>query len=170
VLRRLDCVLENTKADVLKELEVRTKAKLNPEPFLLRKSGQLFYNSSPLDMKKLMDDQDHIKENLYAYVQGFSSAVREIFVWWSGLCRCCQPNLLRSDLRSAIDYRRAVDSSSQPSSKPSLIFSPVLLEPGYRGVGSDIVRLLSAHHCLSAAYVASFWKLYHLSKSSVLSM
>jgi type I restriction enzyme M protein len=79
ILRRLDCVLENTKADVLKELEVRTKANLNPEPFLLRKSGQLFYNSSPLDMKKLMGDQDHIKENLYAYVQGFSSAVRDIF-------------------------------------------------------------------------------------------
>ncbi len=79
VLRRLDCVLENTKADVLKELEVRTKANLNPEPFLLRKSGQLFYNSSPLDMKKLMGDQDHIKENLFTYVQGFSSAVRDIF-------------------------------------------------------------------------------------------
>jgi type I restriction enzyme M protein len=79
VLRRLDCVLENTKADVLKELEVRTKAKLNPEPFLLRKSGQLFYNSSPLDMKKLMGDQDHIKENLYSYIQGFSTAVRDIF-------------------------------------------------------------------------------------------
>jgi type I restriction enzyme M protein len=79
VLRRLDCVLENTKEDVLKELEVRTKAGLNPEPFLLRKSGQYFYNSSPLDMKKLMGDQDHIKENLYSYIQGFSPAVRDIF-------------------------------------------------------------------------------------------
>jgi type I restriction enzyme M protein len=79
VLRRLDCVLESTKEDVLKELEVRTKAGLNPEPFLLRKSGQHFYNSSPLDMKKLMGDQDHIKENLYTYIQAFSPAVRDIF-------------------------------------------------------------------------------------------
>ena len=79
VLRRLDCVLENTKADVLHELAVRTKANLNPEPFLLRKSGQLFYNASPLDMKKLMGDQDHIKENLFAYIQGFSGVVRDIF-------------------------------------------------------------------------------------------
>jgi type I restriction enzyme M protein len=37
VLRRLDCVLEKTKPAVLKELEVRTKAGLNPEPFFLRK-------------------------------------------------------------------------------------------------------------------------------------
>ena len=79
VLRRLDCVLEETKPAVLTELEKREKAKLNPEPFLLRKSGQLFYNTSPLDMKKLMGDQDHIKENLFAYMQGFSAAVRDIF-------------------------------------------------------------------------------------------
>ena len=39
----------------------------------------MFYNTSPLDMKKLMGDQDHIKENLYAYVQAFSPAVRDIF-------------------------------------------------------------------------------------------
>ncbi len=79
VLRRLDCVLESTKVDVLKELEKRQAAGLNPEPFLLKKCGQLFYNTSPLDMKKLMGDQDHIKENLYAYVQAFSPAVRDIF-------------------------------------------------------------------------------------------
>ncbi len=79
VLRRLDCVLEPTKAAVLAELEKRTKAGVNPEPFLLKKSGQLFYNTSPLDLKKLMGDQDHIGENLRAYVQAFSPAVRDIF-------------------------------------------------------------------------------------------
>src|SRR5215203_2175480 len=79
VLRRLDCVLEATKPAVLVELDKRQKAKLNPEPFLLKKSGQLFYNTSPLDMKKLMGDQDHIKENLFAYMQAFSPAVRDIF-------------------------------------------------------------------------------------------
>ncbi len=79
VLRRLDCVLEATKPAVLAELATRQKARVNPEPFLLRKSGQLFFNTSPLDMKKLMGDQDHIKENLFAYLQGFSPAVRDIF-------------------------------------------------------------------------------------------
>ena len=79
VLRRLDCVLEKTKAAVLTELATRQKAGLNPEQFLLRKSGQFFYNTSPLDMKKLMGDQDHIRENLFAYIQAFSPAVRNIF-------------------------------------------------------------------------------------------
>ncbi len=79
VLRRLDCVLERTKADVLAEKAKREKAGVNPEPFLLRKSGQLFYNTSPLDLKKLMGDQDHIGENLRAYMQAFSPAVRDIF-------------------------------------------------------------------------------------------
>src|SRR5437764_646155 len=79
VLRRLDCVLEATKPAVLAELEKRKTAGVNPEPFLLRKAGQLFYNTSALDMKKLMGDQDHIGENLRAYVQAFSPAVRDIF-------------------------------------------------------------------------------------------
>ena len=79
VLRRLDCVLEKTKPAVLAELAKRTAAKVNPEPFLLRKSGTLFYNTSPLDLKKLMGDQDHIGENLRAYLQAFSPAVRDIF-------------------------------------------------------------------------------------------
>ena len=79
VLRRLDCVLEETKPAVLVELAKRQAAGLNPDPFLLKKSGQLFFNTSPLDMKKLMGDQDHIKENLFAYMQAFSPAVRDIF-------------------------------------------------------------------------------------------
>jgi len=79
VLRRLDCVLEATKPAVLAEKEKREKAGLNPEPFLLRTSKQLFYNTSPLDLKKLMGDQDHIGENLRAYMQAFSPAVRDIF-------------------------------------------------------------------------------------------
>ncbi len=79
VLRRLDCVLEPTKEAVLKEKEKRESARINPEPFLLKKSGLLFYNTSPLDMKKLMGDQDNIRENLFSYVQAFSADVRDIF-------------------------------------------------------------------------------------------
>lgn len=79
VLRRLDCVLEPTKAKVLAEFTAKKKAGLNPDPFLLRASGQSFYNTSDMDLRKLMGDQDHISQNLYAYVQGFSPAVRDIF-------------------------------------------------------------------------------------------
>jgi type I restriction enzyme M protein len=40
VLRRLDCVLETTKAAVLAEHAARKKEGLNAEPFLLRKAKQ----------------------------------------------------------------------------------------------------------------------------------
>lgn len=76
VLRRLDCVLEGTKAAVLAELAAKQAAGLNPEPFLLRKAGQSFYNASPLDLPKLLGDQDLIRENLYAYIQGFPRPAR----------------------------------------------------------------------------------------------
>ena len=79
VLRRMDCVLEATKPAVLAENVAKHKAGLNPEPFLLRKAKNSFYNTSPMDMKTLMGDQDHIKENLYAYIQSFSPSVRDIF-------------------------------------------------------------------------------------------
>jgi type I restriction enzyme M protein len=71
--------LESTKAAVLAEHEEKKKLGLNADPFLLRKAKQSFYNISPLDMKKLMGDQDHIKENLFSYIQSFSEAVRDIF-------------------------------------------------------------------------------------------
>lgn len=79
VLRRIDCVLAPTKDAVLKELALRTAQGMNPEPFLLRKAGQSFYNTSELDLKTLLGDQDNIAANLSTYVQAFSPAVRDIF-------------------------------------------------------------------------------------------
>ncbi|MDK1386296.1 class I SAM-dependent DNA methyltransferase [Sinorhizobium sp. 8-89] len=79
VLRRIDCVLEPTKEAVLAEHAAKTAAGINPEPFVLRKAGQTFYNVSKLDMRLLMGDQDNIAANLYAYIQGFSPDVRDIF-------------------------------------------------------------------------------------------
>jgi type I restriction enzyme M protein len=97
ILRRLDCVLEETKEKVLAEYASKQKAGINPEPFLLRIAGLSFYNTSPLDMKKLMGDQDHIKENLYSYIQGFSPAVRDIFErfdFYTQIERLAKNNLL----------------------------------------------------------------------------
>ena len=79
ILRRLDCVLQPTKQAVLAELADKQKLGIAPDPFLRRVSGQSFYNTSPLDMKTLMGDQDHIRENLYSYINAFSAEVRDIF-------------------------------------------------------------------------------------------
>ena len=79
VLRRLDCVLEGTKAAVLVEKKLREKAGLNVEPFLLKKSGAFFFNTSPMDLKQLMGDAGNVAKNLRDYVDAFSPAVRDIF-------------------------------------------------------------------------------------------
>lgn len=74
VLRRLDCVLAPTKVAVLNEAEAG-----RPDPFLVRASGHNFFNRSPLDLGKLIGDQDNIGINLLSYIQGFSPEVRDIF-------------------------------------------------------------------------------------------
>jgi len=79
VLRRLDCVLEETKSKVLADYEKRKDAGVNLEPFLLKKSGLTFYNTSPMDLKKVMGDPDNIGSNLYSYIDAFSEPVRDIF-------------------------------------------------------------------------------------------
>ena len=79
VLRRLDCILAPTKAGVLAENQAKRAMGMNPAPFLTKRAGQSFYNTSPMDMKKLMGDQDNIAANLYSYIQAFSPDVRDIF-------------------------------------------------------------------------------------------
>lgn len=79
VLRRLDCVLADTKPAVLAEYAAK-KNMPGHEHFLLRKAGgQSFYNTSELDLPRLLGDQDHIRQNLYAYIQAFSPSARDIF-------------------------------------------------------------------------------------------
>ena len=79
VLRRLDCVLEPTKAAALAEYAGKRAAGIAFEPFVERATGLDFYNVSSLDMGKLMGDQDNIRANLDSYIQGFAQDVRSIF-------------------------------------------------------------------------------------------
>jgi len=63
VLCRLDCVRESIRKAVLAELDKRTKAGLNADPFLLKTAGHSFFTPSPLDLKTLLGDQVHLGEN-----------------------------------------------------------------------------------------------------------
>lgn len=78
VLRRLECVLAPTKAQVLATVE-NTKAlpDLARDKLLLNASGQAFYNTSPLELGKL--GENHVGDNLDAYVRAFSKDAREVF-------------------------------------------------------------------------------------------
>lgn len=78
ILRRLECVLEGTKAKVLKEAEKQAgKAEEAREKFLLKAAGQSIYNTSPMDLSKL--GSTGIEDNLRKYVASFSRDAREIF-------------------------------------------------------------------------------------------
>ncbi len=67
LLRRLDYVLEPTKAAVLRELERRKGSGVPVHDFVLRKARKSFYNASPLDFAKLLDDPNNIRKNTVAY-------------------------------------------------------------------------------------------------------
>ncbi|MTI95755.1 MAG: SAM-dependent DNA methyltransferase [Firmicutes bacterium] len=79
VLRRFDCVLEDTKEDVLKRYEALKKTNLqNIDPVLNSVSKQQFNNTSPYDFQKLLAEPDNIASNLRNYINGFSKNAREI--------------------------------------------------------------------------------------------
>jgi type I restriction enzyme M protein len=78
VIRRLDCVLELTKDDVLKRAKSLKGKVENVEPVLRAVAGQQFYNTSPLDFRRLLDDPNHIADNLRSYIGGFSEAARDV--------------------------------------------------------------------------------------------
>ncbi len=63
MLRWLDWVLESTEDAVPAEHVSKTKAGLNPGPFLVRTAGQIFYDTPSMDLRKLMGDQDHVRDN-----------------------------------------------------------------------------------------------------------
>jgi len=79
LLRRLDCVLSNTKQTVLaKAAEVEGKI-ANPGPLLQRAAGGLkFYNTCPLDFPGLLNDADNVATNLRGYIAGFSSGAVDV--------------------------------------------------------------------------------------------
>ena len=78
VLRRIDCVLEPTKQEVLDE-NTKLKEKLeNLYPQLTRASGFAFYNTSLYDFERLMGDAPNLANNLRAYINGFSENMHEV--------------------------------------------------------------------------------------------
>jgi type I restriction enzyme M protein len=79
VLRRLDCVLADTKEKVLgKQAELRGKKLENLDPQLRKVAGFAFYNTSRYDFDKLLADAPHLAANLRNYIAGFSPNMREV--------------------------------------------------------------------------------------------
>jgi len=98
VLRRFDCLLAPTKAEVLAEhAKIKTKPETVVRSLLERITGRPFYNLSRLDLARLLDDPNQLAPNLNAYINGFSKNVREImerFAFDQQIARMAEKNLL----------------------------------------------------------------------------
>lgn len=82
VLRRLDLVLEPTKAAVLAKHEELKDRKMSLElqhGALVKAAKQPFYNTSKYTFRSLLADPEHLAANLVAYIRGFSPVVQQIF-------------------------------------------------------------------------------------------
>ncbi|GGC91855.1 type I restriction-modification system subunit M [Halopseudomonas salina] len=79
LLRRMECVLESTRQEVIREAKAQEgRPDLVREQMLLRAAGGLqFFNASPLSLGTLSDTQT--ADDLMSYVQAFSKDAREIF-------------------------------------------------------------------------------------------
>jgi len=77
LLRRLECVLEETKDAVVKEYETEKDSGMDLDRMLRYVSGFAFYNTSKYTLESL--GSTNTKENLENYISHFSPNVRKIF-------------------------------------------------------------------------------------------
>lgn len=78
LLRRLECVLQVTKSDVLTKFETVKAMPIEAQDKLLMHAAQLsFYNTSEMDLNHL--GETNVAGNLESYIQSFSPNAREIF-------------------------------------------------------------------------------------------
>jgi hypothetical protein len=71
-------VLEPTKEKVLRTATQLEGKVTRVGPLLEQVTGEQFYNTSPLDLRRLLDDPNRIAENLFAYIADFSPAARDV--------------------------------------------------------------------------------------------
>jgi type I restriction enzyme M protein len=78
VLRRLDCVLEPTKDEVVAKADELGADKWDAATEVLAHvAGQSFWNASKFTFGGLLADQHNIRRNVHAYVRGFSPNARD---------------------------------------------------------------------------------------------
>lgn len=84
VLRRLDCVLKDTKQTVLDYLPKVDSLKESAKDIALnKKAGLNFHNRSQFDFDKLIADPNNVAANLRNFINGFSTSAREIIEYFN---------------------------------------------------------------------------------------
>ena len=78
VLRRLDCIIEPHKDEVVTLYNELINQIDDPSPIIKKKTGLPFYNSSNFDLSRLKGDPNNLKINFNNYINGFSQNVSDI--------------------------------------------------------------------------------------------
>lgn len=109
VLRRFDCLLAPTKAEVLKQHQaLEGKPETIVRSLLQKVTGHQFYNTSKLDFPRLLDDPNQLAQNLAGYIAAFSPNVRAImekFAIDEQIARMDGKNLLFAVIKAFCDER-----------------------------------------------------------------
>ena len=77
VLRRLECALEKNKEAVI-ERNKKLGGIKDPELILNSVSGHNFYNISPFNLSKILQDPNKVASNLNSYIHAFSPSASEV--------------------------------------------------------------------------------------------
>lgn len=130
VLRRLDAVLEPTKAAVLSMKDNLDKAGITNQDAALRQAaGQAFYNTSRFNLRDLRNraSQSQLKADFEAFLDGFSPNVQEILDNFE--FRNQLPKLSKADVLGTL-IEKLLDSSINLGPKPVLNGDGSVKHPG----------------------------------------
>jgi type I restriction enzyme M protein len=130
VLRRLDAVLEPTKAAVLSMKDNLDKVGITNQDAALRQAaGQAFYNTSRFNLRDLRNraSQAQLKADFEAYLDGFSPNVQEILDNFE--FRNQLPKLSKADVLGTL-IEKFLDSSINLGPKPVLNGDGSVKHPG----------------------------------------
>ena len=136
VLKRFDCVLEDTKDQVIKQAEKLPLSFAQRDILLKEVAKHNFYNTSKYNFKKLLDDPDNIEENLSNYINGFSKEAKDIiekFKFETQINTMAEKNILYSVIEEF--------NSSKAELHPDKVSN---IEMGY--IFEEIIRRFSESH------------------------
>lgn len=148
VLRRLDTLLEPTKAAVMEEVRFQKEemqaTELDDRP-LIEASGYVFYNTSPWTMKRIQstaaNNQQILLANIEDYLDGFSDNVKEIvrrFKLFEQMRHMADKNVLLSVVEKFVSPY--INLTPNPMDDPEGNALPALSNLGMGYVFEELIR------------------------------
>ena len=145
VLRRLDALLEPTKAAVEEEYAYQTKEGIKDEDGLKEAAGQNFYNTSKWTLSRLKSqatgDKEVLLTNFIEYLNGFSTNVHEVlksFDFYNKAKKLTDRDRLLAIIERITDpYLNLTD---KPQRDPDGLIIPALTNIGMGQVFEELLR------------------------------